>query len=102
MLQPAIDAGVQITRCCISYELEDGIAGQEACWWDAMALLPHILNLLGKKVVRTNISFGKPCWQPLIAKSLGRLCITKYFVCTSSFVISGKTTLSLPWGFRSV
>ena len=60
MLEPAIDANVRVTPCAINYELDDGDAGQEVCWWGDMGLLPHIWNLLGKKVIRARIIFGEP------------------------------------------
>jgi 1-acyl-sn-glycerol-3-phosphate acyltransferase len=60
MLQPAIDAGAQVTPCSISYELDDGAVEREVCWWGDMALLPHVLNLLAKKTIRTTIAFGTP------------------------------------------
>ena len=60
MLQPAIDAGAQVTPCSISYELDDGVVEREVCWWGEMPLLSHVLNLLGKKVIRTTIAFGEP------------------------------------------
>ena len=60
MLQPAIDAGAQVTPCCIRYELDDGAVEREVCWWGDMALLPHVLNLLAKKTIRATIAFGKP------------------------------------------
>jgi len=60
MLQPAIDSGAPITPCAIHYELEDGDAAREVCWWGDMKLLPHVWNLLGKKSVRARIVFGEP------------------------------------------
>jgi len=60
MLQPAIDAGALVTPCAITYELDDGDVGREVCWWGEMALLPHVWNLLGKKVIRARIAFGEP------------------------------------------
>jgi len=60
MLQPAIDAGAQVTPCSIRYELDDGAVEREVCWWGDMALLPHVLNLLAKKTIRATITFGKP------------------------------------------
>lgn len=60
MLQPAIDAGAPIIPCAIRYELEDGDASREACWWGDMTFLPHLLNLLGKKTIRARIVFGRP------------------------------------------
>ena len=60
MLQPAIDAEAQVTPCSISYELDDGVVEREVCWWGDMPLLPHALNLLGKKTIRATIAFGEP------------------------------------------
>ena len=60
MLQPAIDAGAQVTPCSIRYELDDGAVEWEVCWWGDMALLPHVLNLLAKKTIRATIAFGDP------------------------------------------
>jgi 1-acyl-sn-glycerol-3-phosphate acyltransferase len=60
MLQPAIDDASLVTPCALSYELDDGVVGREVCWWGDMPLLPHFLNLLGKKNIRANIAFGKP------------------------------------------
>jgi 1-acyl-sn-glycerol-3-phosphate acyltransferase len=59
MLQPAVDTGTPITPCAIDYELSDGDVGREVAWWGDMPLLPHVLNLLGKKSIRVRITFGK-------------------------------------------
>jgi len=60
MLQPAIDTAALVTPSAIRYELEDGDAGREVCWWGEMKLLPHVWNLLGKKLVQAKIVFGEP------------------------------------------
>ncbi len=60
MLQPAIDVGALVTPCAINYELDEGDVGHEVCWWGDMPLLPHMWNLMGKKVLRARISFGEP------------------------------------------
>jgi hypothetical protein len=72
MLQPAIDAGAQVTPCSISYELDDGAVEREVCWWGNMPLLPHVLNLLGKKTIRTIIAFGEPMPATGDRKQLGQ------------------------------
>jgi lyso-ornithine lipid O-acyltransferase len=59
MLQPAIDAAAPVTPCAIHYELEDGDPALEVCWWGSMTLLPHVWNLLGKKIIRVRIAFGE-------------------------------------------
>ena len=60
MLQPAIDAGEVITPCAICYELEDGVAANEVCWWGNAPLGPHTLNLLGKRSIKCKMNFGEP------------------------------------------
>lgn len=60
MLQPAVDTNATITPSAIHYELEDGDAAREVCWWGDMKLLPHVWKLLGKKSVRARIVFGEP------------------------------------------
>ena len=60
MLQPAIDDAAPVTPCAIRYEVEDGNAALEVCWWGEMKALPHIWNLLGKKAIRARIIFGEP------------------------------------------
>ncbi len=60
MLQPAIDCRATITPCAIAYELADGSVAQEVAYWGDMTLLPHGMNLLGKDVIRVNVTFGEP------------------------------------------
>ena len=60
MLQPAIDAGAPVTPCTITYDLEDGEAAREVCWWGDMTFLPHLWNLLGKRDIKARIAFGEP------------------------------------------
>ena len=73
MMQPAIDAGAPITPCAIRYELEDGDIGREVAWWGDMTLIPHVLNLLGKKSIRAHIVFGSPVSATGHRKELGAL-----------------------------
>jgi 1-acyl-sn-glycerol-3-phosphate acyltransferase len=60
MLQPAIDGATPVTPCAVAYELEDGDPAREICWWGDMTLVPHMWNLLGKRVIRAHIAFGSP------------------------------------------
>ncbi len=59
MLQPAIDGSAMITPCALAYELDEGSVEKEVCYWGNMTLLPHGLNLLGKKVIRVKVAFGE-------------------------------------------
>ena len=73
MLQPAIDLEAPITPCAIGYDLEDGDVGWEVCWWGDMTLVPHVLNLLGKKSIRARIVFGEPVMAAGERKELSRI-----------------------------
>ncbi|HEY4899188.1 MAG TPA: lysophospholipid acyltransferase family protein [Terriglobales bacterium] len=71
MLQPALGAGEIITPCAIRYELEDGVAENEVCWWGNAPLGPHLLNLLGKRRIKARITFGGPVPAAGDRKALG-------------------------------
>jgi 1-acyl-sn-glycerol-3-phosphate acyltransferase len=43
----------------IHYEIDDGDAGEEVCYWGNHTFLPHMLNLLGKRRVRATVRFGQ-------------------------------------------
>lgn len=73
MLQPAIDAEALVTPCAIAYELDDGDVGQEVCWWGEMNLLPHVWNLLRKKIIHARIAFGEPMLAAGDRKDLGHV-----------------------------
>jgi 1-acyl-sn-glycerol-3-phosphate acyltransferase len=99
MLQPAIDSGAQVTPCWISYKLDDGAAERDVCWWGDMPLLPHALNLLGKKTIRATIAFGNPLSRPASVNRLASLCVAKYFACTNSYAEAEETGRLLPAAF---
>jgi lyso-ornithine lipid O-acyltransferase len=71
MLQPAIDAGVPITPCSITYGLDDGDPAQEIAWWGDMTLLPHMWNMMGKKTIHARIIFGEAMKASGNRKTLG-------------------------------
>ncbi len=43
---------------CLQYELDDGVAGEDVCYWRDMTLVPHLLNLLSRKGPRCFVQFG--------------------------------------------
>jgi 1-acyl-sn-glycerol-3-phosphate acyltransferase len=59
LLEPALRGGHEIFLACIQYELDDGDAKTEVCYWGDHSFFPHLLNLLGKKSVRATLRFGK-------------------------------------------
>lgn len=58
LLEPAIGAGVPVNVGALTYELEDGDAREEVCYWRDHALVPHLFRLLSKRGVRASVSFS--------------------------------------------
>ena len=59
LLEPALRGGHEISVGWIHYELPDGDAKQEVCYWGDHTFFPHLIHLLGKKSVRATLRFGK-------------------------------------------
>jgi 1-acyl-sn-glycerol-3-phosphate acyltransferase len=57
LLEPALRPDQPLTIACLSYELSDGDVADEVCYWRDMTLVPHLINLLGKKWVRAAVQF---------------------------------------------
>ena len=64
LLEPAVQSGHEFFVGYISYTLTDGNVADEVCYWGDMTLVPHLLNLLGKRGVSAQVSFAavqEPC-----------------------------------------
>ena len=59
LLEPALRGGYEIAIACLRYELDDGDAKTEVCYWGDHNFFAHLLNLLGKRSVRAKLCFGK-------------------------------------------
>ena len=59
LLEPALRGGHAIATAWLHYELADGDAKQEVCYWGDHTFFPHLINLLGKKSIRATLRFGK-------------------------------------------
>ena len=59
LLGPALRGGHEISTAWIHYELDDGDAKQEVCYWGKHTFFPHLLNLLGKRRIRATLRFEK-------------------------------------------
>ena len=55
LLQPALDLGCNITAAAIDYSLSGGSVADEICYWRDMTLVPHLLNLLTKPVIKSKL-----------------------------------------------
>jgi len=58
LLAPAEAPDLALSVAFIHYRIEDGSVADEVCYWRDMSLAPHLLNLLGKRVVSAHVSFA--------------------------------------------
>lgn len=58
LLQPAAGQAHPLSVCCIQYDLDDGNAAEDVCYWGDDTFLPHMLNLLGKRTLRATVRFA--------------------------------------------
>ena len=59
LLEPALTGGHKIATSYLRYELPNGDAKQEVCYWGDHLFFPHLINLLGKKSIHATLRFGK-------------------------------------------
>jgi len=59
LLEPALRGGHSISVAWLHYDLADGDAKQEVCYWGDHSFFPHLLNLMGKRRVRATLRFAK-------------------------------------------
>ena len=58
LLQAAVTARCPIAAAGIDYHLADGSVADEVCYWRDMTLVPHLLNLFGKKSIESTVRFS--------------------------------------------
>ena len=58
LLAPALRGGYDLAIACIQYELDDGDAKTEVCYWGDHSFVSHLLNLAGKRRIRARLKFG--------------------------------------------
>jgi 1-acyl-sn-glycerol-3-phosphate acyltransferase len=59
LLEPAVQNQPAISVAWLHYELADGDARDEVCYWGDHVFFPHVIRLLGRKSVRATIRFGQ-------------------------------------------
>lgn len=59
LLEPATRPEHELFAGCIGYALEDGDIVEEVCYWRDMTLVPHLINLLGKRTVHASVRFAQ-------------------------------------------
>ena len=72
LLEPAARQTHPLSAGFIQYELEDGDAREEVCYWKDMTLLPHLINLLSKRTVRVSVQFTQLRQGSMNRKNLAR------------------------------
>ena len=58
LLQAAVSSGCPIAPAGITYRLARGSVANEVCYWREMTLVPHLLNLFGKRHIESTIRFS--------------------------------------------
>ncbi len=56
---PNSNPPLSISVAALNYELSDGEAAQDVCYWGDHTLVPHLLKLLSKRRVRASVSFAR-------------------------------------------
>jgi len=59
LLEPAARGGHEISIGWIHYELADGDARNEVCWWGGQSFFSHLMNLFEKKSIRATLRFAR-------------------------------------------
>lgn len=58
LLEPAARQTHALFAALIQYEIDDGDASEEVCYWrETTPLVSHMINLLGKKTIRASVRF---------------------------------------------
>jgi 1-acyl-sn-glycerol-3-phosphate acyltransferase len=67
LFSSVVDHPGSISCASIEYSLDDGRVADEVCYWRDMTLLPHLLNLLGKKRVWVRVALMPYASDPMTA-----------------------------------
>ena len=59
LLEPAARPEWPLAVGWLHYEIDDGDAGEEVCYWGDHTFFPHMLNLMSKRRVRATVRFGQ-------------------------------------------
>ena len=59
LLEPAARGNHQISVSWLHYEVEEGDARQDVCYWGDHSFFPHVVRMLGTKRIHATLRFGK-------------------------------------------
>ena len=60
LLESVVQLRSPVATAAIEYALDDGSVADEVCYWRDMTLVPHLLNLLFKREIRSSCVFSDP------------------------------------------
>jgi 1-acyl-sn-glycerol-3-phosphate acyltransferase len=58
LLEPVARDPHDIATCWLHYELTDGDASQEVCYWGDHMFFTHLMNMVGKRSIHAEVRFG--------------------------------------------
>jgi 1-acyl-sn-glycerol-3-phosphate acyltransferase len=58
LFDAATRAGANVVSAHISYDVADGSASHDICYWGSMSFLPHLLRLLSRHQIRARVRFA--------------------------------------------
>jgi 1-acyl-sn-glycerol-3-phosphate acyltransferase len=58
LLEPAVNSQHPLAVSYIHYEMNDGDASEEICYWGDHTFFPHLLNLLSRRGFRISVRFA--------------------------------------------
>ena len=72
LLESAVQLHCPVAAASIEYALDCGSVADEVCYWRDMTLVPHLLNLLFKREIRSSCAFSVPKIRSGDRKQLAR------------------------------
>ena len=72
LLEPATNPDWPVAVAWIHYDIDDGDASEEVCYWGNHTFFPHMLNLLSKRCVQARVRFGQFSERSQDRKQLAR------------------------------
>ncbi|MGO9127030.1 MAG: lysophospholipid acyltransferase family protein [Terriglobales bacterium] len=58
LFDAATKAGANVVSAHISYDVADGSAANDVCYWGSMSFFPHLLRLLSRHQIRARVRFA--------------------------------------------
>jgi 1-acyl-sn-glycerol-3-phosphate acyltransferase len=58
LFDAATKAGANVVSAHISYDVADGSAANDVCYWGGMSFFPHLLRLLSRHQIRARVRFA--------------------------------------------